>query len=416
MPTINLSNWQTTVFDDKHRYIVVNCGRRAGKTFLVAIRLVEKASATSNLMLWYIAPTYRQAKQIMWQMLREVIPEHAIAKKNETDLIIKLKNGSTIMLKGADNPDSLRGVRIDFAVFDECAFIDKWEDVWQVIRPTLVDSKAAVWFISTPNGFNHFKDLAETEEPNWNYHHYTSYDNPYLDKEELDEARDSMDEDSFEQEFLGEFRKMSGLIYKTFNRDTHMVDIPTNLSNYSHFRSLDFGFGHKAALGYFAVAPDQSAIYLYDGLYKSQLDTAQLAENVRLKDSGKHIVNGWADSAQPQIIEDLILKGIVFNPVEKGPDSVLKGVANVAELLKIRKDTGKPTLMIANHLKWVAEEFEQYRWVQNKNESSAVKEMPLKRDDDAMDMIRYFSMSYVKPTLSKPQTTSGNIRSTWRRL
>lgn len=415
MPTINLSNWQTTVFDDLNRYIVVNCGRRAGKTFLVATKLSEFTMSTPKVTVWYIAPTYRQAKQIMWQMLREVMPEHAIAKKNETDLTLTLKNGSVIMLKGADNPDSLRGVRIDFCVFDECAFMDKWEDVWQVIRPTLVDSKAAVWFISTPNGFNHFKDLAETTEPNWSYHHYTSYDNPFLDKDELDSAKASMDEDSFEQEFMGEFRKMSGLIYKNFNRDTHMVEVPSNLSSYSHYRSLDFGFGHKAALGYFAVAPDQSAIYMYDGLYRNQLDTEQLGENVKLKDSGKHIVNAWADSAQPQIIEDLILKGVVFNAVEKGPGSVVKGIANVAELLKIRKDTGKPTLMFANHLTWVADEFEQYRWVQNKNEMSAVKEMPLKRDDDAMDMIRYFAMSYMKPAQDKPQTSSGSINKMWRR-
>jgi PBSX family phage terminase large subunit len=414
MPVIRLSSWQTRVFDDKSRYIVINCGRRAGKTFLVATKLTQFTIEHPKTNCWYVAPTYKQAKQIMWQMLRDVIPPQAIIKKNETDLTVWLKNGSTIMLKGADNPDSLRGVKIDFCVFDECAFIDKWEDVWTVIRPTLVDSKADVWFISTPNGFNHFKDMAETSEPSWSYHHYTSYDNPYLDKDELDAAKASMDADSFEQEFMGEFRKMSGLIYRNFSRDSHLVDVPPDLSDYSHFRSLDFGFGHNAALGYFAVSPDQTAIYMYDGLYRNQLDTEQLADNIRIKDSGKHIVNAWADSNQPQIIEDLNRKGLVFNPVEKGPDSVVKGIATVAGLLKIRADTGKPTLMFAKHLSWVADEFEQYRWVQNKNESSAVREMPFKRDDDAMDMIRYFSTSYMKPS-SKPQTTSGNITSLWQR-
>lgn len=411
--TISLSKWQTTVWDDTNRYVVVNCGRRAGKTFLVATKLTEFAATNPKSNCWYVAPTYRQAKQIMWQMLREVVPAHAIAKKNESDLTLWLKNGSTIMLKGADNPDSLRGVKIDFCVFDECAFIDKWEDVWQVIRPTLVDNKASVWFISTPNGFNHFKDLAERTEKDWAYHHYTSYDNPYLDKDELDAAKDSMDEDSFEQEFMGEFRKMSGLIYKTFSRDTHMVEVPANLSQYSHFRSLDFGFGHNAALGYFAVSPDQTAIYLYDGLYRSQLDTEQLANNVKIKDSGKSIANAWADSAQPQIIDDLRLKGVHFQPVEKGPGSVIKGIANVAELLKIRADTGKPTLMFAKHLTWIADEFEQYRWVQNKNENSAIKEMPLKRDDDAMDMIRYFCTSYMRPANKRKQTTYRNVSKLW---
>ena len=178
-----------------------------------------------------------------------------------------------------------------------------------------------------------------------------------------------------------------------------MVDLP-NLEGFTFYRSLDFGFGHNAALGYFAVSPDQTAIYMFDGLYKNELDTEQLSANVKLKDSTKYITGAWADSAQPQIIEDLKQKGVFFDPVEKGPDSVIKGITNVAELLKIRPDTGKPTLMFAKHLTWVADEFEQYRWVQNKNENSATREMPLKRNDDAMDMVRYFATSYNATTVN----------------
>lgn len=399
MPTIKLSKWQTKVWDDPTRYIVINCGRRAGKSFLVAPKMLEFATQRPKSVVWYIAPNYKQAESIMWSMLREIVPLHAIEKKNETKLTITLKNGSQIMLKGAEDPDSLRGNRIDFCVFDECAFFSKWDEVWKVIRPTLVDSKASVWFISTPNGFNHFKELAEKDDPEWTYFHYTSYDNPYIDPLELDSARAEMDEDSFAQEFMGEFRKMSGLIYKSFDRSTHLVEVP-NLDGFTHFRSLDFGFGHKSALGYFAVSPDQTAIYGYDGLYKSELDTEQLANNIKLKDANKHIAGAWADSAQPQLIEDLKLKGVFFDPVTKGSDSVIKGIANVAELLKIRPDTGKPTLMFARHLTWIADEAEQYRWVQNKNENSAVREMPLKRDDDAMDMIRYFATMYNAQTIN----------------
>ncbi len=397
MSEIHLSKWQTNVWDDNTRYKVINCGRRAGKSFLVAPKMLQFAVDNPKSIIWYVAPNYKQAESIMWAMLREVVPQHAIAKKNETKLIIQLTNGSQIMLKGAEDPDTLRGVRIDLCIFDECAFISKWDDVWKVIRPTLVDSKADVWFISTPNGFNHFKDMTDRVDKDWSYHHYTSYDNPYIDNDELDAARLEMDEDSFQQEFMGEFRKMSGLIYKHFNRDIHMVDVPQNLEQFTHFRSLDFGFGHNAALGYFAVNLDGTAIYMYDGMYRNELDTEQLADVVKVKDSGKHITNSWADSAQPQLIKDLQLKGVNFNPVEKGPDSVVKGIANVSALLKVRADTGKPTLMFDKNLTWVADEFEKYRWVQNKNEMSAQKEVPLKREDDAMDMIRYFAMSYMKP-------------------
>jgi len=332
----------------------------------------------------------------MWQMMMDLIPSVAIDKKNETELTISLINGSRIMLKGAEDPDTLRGVKIDFCVFDEVAFIDKWDEVWKVIRPTLADSKAPCWFISTPNGFNHFKDMAEKIDKDWQYFHFTSYDNPYIPKEEIDKAKEEMSEDSFYQEWMGEFRKMSGLIYKDFNRDIHMVDIPKLDYNWTYTRSIDFGFGHKTALGYFAINSTGTQIYCYDGLYLSGMTTHDIAEAIKIKDSGRVFINPVADSAQPMMIEELSREGVHFNPVEKGADSVKNGISKVAELLKIRNDTGKPTLMFAKHLTWIADEFEKYRWVENQAQGYTT-EVPLKREDDAQDMIRYMAMSYRKP-------------------
>ena len=403
--TINLSQWQTKVLDDTHRFKVINCGRRAGKSFLVSIKLLDFASNNPKSIVWYISPNYKQSKSIMWQMLRDIIPQHGIAKTNETELKIELKNGSQILLKGAEDPDSLRGVRIDFCVFDEVAFIDKWDEVWKVVRPTLIDSKASCWFISTPNGFNHFKEMYENvakdgkpvfAPSDWVSFHFTSYDNPYLDKIELENAKSTTDEDSFAQEYMGEFRKMVGLIYKEFSRDKHMVTIPTLDSNYTYTRTLDFGFAHKSALIYFAISSDDTAIYGYDGLYKEGLTENQIAEVVKTKDVGKVITNPVADSAQPMSIQQLVELGVTFNPVDKGPDSVKNGIVKVAELLKIRADTGKPTLMFNKDLTWIADEFERYRWMENNSVNSVIKEVPNKVNDDAMDAVRYFAMEHKK--------------------
>lgn len=386
------SDWQKSVWKDKHRFLVINCGRRAGKSTISALRMLWYATENEKSIVWYVAPQYNQAKSIMWQMLKELIPPQAIKKTNETELKIELINKSQILLKGADNPDSLRGVRIDFAVFDEVAFFNKWDEVWKVMRPTLADSKADCWFISTPNGFNHFKEMAESTDPDWSYHHYTTYDNPHIPVEEVDLMKQEMDEDSFAQEVMGEFRKMSGLIYKEFDRDTHMVDIP-DVSGWTVYRSLDFGFAHKTALGYFAVNTTGTEIYMYDGIYQDRLVTSGLADAIKIKDSGKQIQMAWADSAQPQLIEDLSSLGVHFQPVVKGPDSVKKGITRVAELLRVRKDTGKPTLMFNKNLSWVADEFERYRWMENKTQG-IIKETPLKKDDDCVDMVRYFAMGY----------------------
>ena len=404
---IHLSDWQSKVLDDTHRFKVINCGRRAGKSYLVSIVLLNFASNHPKSTSWYISPNYKQSKSIMWTMLRDIIPQHGISKTNETELKIELKNGSQILLKGAEDPDSLRGVRIDFCVFDEVAFIDRWDEVWKVIRPTLIDSKASCWFISTPNGFNHFKEMYENVAKDGKpvfapsdhiSFHYTSYDNPYLDKLELESAKSTTDEDSFAQEYMGEFRKMSGLIYKEFNRDIHMVDVPTLDYNYTFTRTLDFGFAHKTALIYFAINSQGDAIYAYDGIYQSGLIIPQIADIVKVKDSGRVINNPVADSAQPASIEELKQLGVYFNPVEKNQDSVKNGIVKVAELLKVRQDTGKPTLMFSKNLMWIADEFERYRWMENKSADNTVKETPLKVNDDAMDDIRYFAMTYKKDT------------------
>lgn len=414
--TIHLSPWQTKVLDDTHRFKVIDCGRRAGKSFLVAIKLLDFSSNNPKSIVWYISPNYKQSKSIMWTMLRDIIPQYGIAKTNETELKIELKNGSQILLKGAEDPDSLRGVRIDFCVFDEVAFIDRWEEVWKVVRPTLIDSKASCWFISTPNGFNHFKEMYENvakdgkpvfAPSDWISFHYTSYDNPYLDKAELENAKSTTDEDSFAQEYMGEFRKMVGLIYKDFSRDKHMVEIPELDYNYSFTRALDFGFAHKTALIYFAMNSAGDAIYGYDGLYQVGLTIPQVGEVIKVKDAGRIITNPVADSARPDAIEELNRMGVPFNAVEKSADSVVTGIVKVAELLKVRADTGKPTLMFNKNLPWIADEFERYRWMENKSADNAIKEAPNKVNDDAMDAIRYFAMTYKKDTENYDNINAG---------
>jgi len=402
--TLTLSPWQSLVWSDPHRFIVINAGRRAGKTYMVAWKLLDFATKKPGSIVWYVAPTYRQAKNILWEQLVHIIPRTIIDKKNETELKIRLVNNSTISVKGAEDPDSLRGVKIDFVVFDECAFIDNWEEVWKIIRPTLIDSQGSSWFISTPNGFNHFKTLSEEyqKDKNYSYHHATSWDNPYLDKSELEtikkeQAGNPDKVDAYYQEIMGEFRKMSGLIYKNFDRKIHMVEIPDIEFNYTYTRSIDFGFGHKTALIYFAINEDATEIYAYDGLYQSGLTEKDIAEIIKIKDGNKYITNPVADSAAPMAIAELAHYGVYFSPIEKGADSVRAGIAKVAELLKVRKDTGKPTLMFNKNLTWIADEFERYRWVESKQDS-VLRDIPYKVNDDAMDAIRYFALSYKKET------------------
>lgn len=245
MPQISLSSWQTTIWDDPHRFKVINVGRRSGKTVLSTVRMISEASEP-NKIIWYVSPTYRQSKSIAWELLKQYTPTLGRPEWNETELSVKLKNKSQIILKGADNPDSLRGTRVDFIIFDEVAFFKDWDTTWQALRPILTDSQAPGWFVSTPNGLNHFYDLYQKNDPDYVSFHFTTYDNPYVAKEELEKMRLEMDEDQFRQEILAEFVRPSGSVYRDWPMD-NFREVPYDSFLPVHI-SLDFGVNDPTAI------------------------------------------------------------------------------------------------------------------------------------------------------------------------
>lgn len=219
---INLSSWQSRVWSNQARFKVLCVGRRGGKTMLALLKIIEEAMKGSDLDIWYIAPTYKQSKLIAWEVLKTLLSEMPWkAEFNQTELVCTLPNKTRISLKGADNPDSLRGTKIDFAVFDEVAFFSDWILTWNALRPLLTDRQAPAWFISTPNGFNHFYDLYNrhlTDRAWWSTT-ATSYDNPSIIRDEIDAAKRDMDERAFAQEYLAQFNRPAGVVYDNWDID-----------------------------------------------------------------------------------------------------------------------------------------------------------------------------------------------------
>ena len=148
---MKLSKAQTTIAKDDHRFKVAICGRRFGKTYL-AIREMCYRAKDPDQNVWYITSSYRAAKMIVWKPLKnKLLDLKWVAKINESELSIELKNGSTISLKGADNYDSLRGSSISYVVLDEVSEIPP--NAWtEVIRPALADQQGGALFIGTPQG------------------------------------------------------------------------------------------------------------------------------------------------------------------------------------------------------------------------------------------------------------------------
>jgi predicted phage terminase large subunit-like protein len=268
--------WQQEVLQDKTRFKVVAAGRRTGKSRLAAIMLILAALNDKKGQVFYVAPTQGQARDIMWQQLLD-IAHPVIESSHINNLEIRLINGAKINLKGADRPETMRGVSLKFVVFDEYA--DMKPTVFdQIIRPALADNKGDALFIGTPMGRNHFYDTYQRglsgEDKTLKSWHFTSYNNPLLDKEEIEAAKKSMSSFAFRQEFLCSFDSAGSDIFK----EDWIKYSPTPPTEGDWYISIDLaGFGDVDKL-YTSQAKklDQTAITIAkvntDGWYVDHIE------------------------------------------------------------------------------------------------------------------------------------------------
>ena len=316
---IKLHSGQFKVATDPHRFRVLNAGRRFGKSVLARqIMLQWACKYVGNY--WLVSPAYRQGKMNHWDELKKEIPKGWILKKNEVELSVWLKNGSVISLKGAESPDSLRGQKLRGLVVDECASIREWEWLWaEVLRPTLTDYTAPAFFISTPNGFNHWWKLfnrGQGDDPDYKSFHFTSYDNPFMPKEEIDKARSELSEDQFSQEYMADFRTTTGLAHKFFKTDLHVIE-PFDFSelsdeqkeNATYMRGWDFGAVNPttSVRAYITSGGD----FFIDSCYSDSNQVAyDHAHAIKSMDYGLGIVPSYGDPSNPQFINELTKCGI----------------------------------------------------------------------------------------------------------
>lgn len=210
--------WQLDCWKDDTRFKIIVAGRRCGKSnFSIKQTIAKALEAPKGSCVLYVAPTQGQARQIAWDAIldqgRDVIKS---AHVNSMD--ITLVTGTKIHLRSAENPDNMRGLKVYFAVIDEAAFI-KDDMVWnKVIRPALSDLKGNAVFISSPSGRNWFYDLYMNakagKSKEWKAWHLTTYDNPTIDPEEIEAAKQTLSSFSFRQEFMASFDLSGSEIFK----------------------------------------------------------------------------------------------------------------------------------------------------------------------------------------------------------
>jgi len=414
---VKLHEGQWEVAQDDHRFKVICAGRRWGKSTLAQLIVVQWALKKQGLY-FIVNPTYKQAKMIHWRDMKQYIPRQWIAKTNETELSFTLRNGSIIELKGAENPDALRGVKLRGLVIDEIASIRNWDWLWsEVLRPTLTDYEAPCIFISTPKGYNHFHLLWEEGQKVDNIYKswkFTSYDNPYIPKKEIDNAKKELTEDTFHQEYLANFRKFTGLVYKGFYRELQVIepfDIP---ESWTIYRGIDFGSTNPTACIWVAVDNDEN-FFITDEYYETQQTIDYHAGRINSNKFSQRVQSTYGDPSGTQWINEFATRGIYITTAtkEKGQKEVgwvRYGIEKVSEKLKrvpgkvskglsSESTKGSPSLFVFSNCVNVIREFETYRWkeksvtqAQDLNEP----DVPEKANDHAMDALRYLVVSYIK--------------------
>lgn len=414
--TIKAHKHQYEVYTDKSRFRVICAGRRWGKSILAQLVILNWALQSPGLY-WIVSPTYRQGKQIHWRGLQQTIPQEWIAKKNEVELSITLKNGSIIELKGSENPDNLRGVKLKGLVIDEIASIRNWDWLWsEVLRPTLTDYEAPVLFISTPKGFNHFFELyqdGQGRKADYKSWTFTSYDNPYIPKGEIDKAREEEGEDVFNQEYLAQFTRFTGLVYKEF-------DINKHVHPFDHVKNSfgDYLFGQDFAVrGWTANVPgvirSDGHTYILDN-YKVQNETAQFHEEKIIemlelyadlnKYAGYGDPAGWMKNQQKGDMIWALADDYERLPMIPGNNQVSGGINYVRQLFRQDK------IHIHPRCAELVDEITRYQWkdqpvtqISSEDEPEKVRKI----NDHLVDAMRY--MLYSKPETPEDESLKRKI-------
>lgn len=271
------------ILKDSARYKVVCSGRRWGKSFFSIIWLLH-TPLQSNERRWVIFPTYRQAKMVSWNLLKRLFAGKKVSI-NETELSITLSNGAKIELKGADKPDSLRGVSVTKVVLDEYSYMK--ENVWaEIIQPTLAETKGTALFVGTPKSVqNHFYDLfvkGQSNDSDYKSWQFTTLEGGFISEDEVEKAKKNLDKRTFEQEYLASFLTAANRVAYNFSRDIHCRVMEKSARM---FWGVDFGVAsYMTAI--LMCENTAGEVYVFDEIGLQNSNTFELARKMQEKGPG----------------------------------------------------------------------------------------------------------------------------------
>ena len=352
---------QADVITDKSRFRILISGRRFGKTFL-AINELARFARFPNKKVWYVAPTYRQAKSICWSDLVTRLRAHKwIEDINNSDLTVTLRNKSKISLRGADNENSLRGVGLDFLVMDEFSDINPvaW---YEVLRPTLSDTQGHALFCGTPRGFGNWSYDLFTKgqsDKEWKSFKYTTLEGMQVPAEEIEQAKDDLDERTFQQEYMASFVNYSGMIYYNFDRNKNLIESFKNKILTLHI-GLDFNVDPMCAV---VCVIEKDKIYVIDEIQIWSSNTNEMVDEIKQRYKKNIVIYPDPSARQRKTsaggLTDLaILKNAGFEVKCKNSAPLVRDRINSVNA-KLKNAKGLHSLFILNSCKNVIKSIER---------------------------------------------------------
>lgn len=407
-----LTEKQSEVVLNKTRFKVLNWGRRSGKTTEFAYEALGTALTVPDAKITYYAQTFGDARDIAWNIFLEVFGE-AVIGKNETLLEIKLANlkggTSLVSLKGWESvyqSGKGRGTENDLLLCDEVAFCRQFLEYFdKVLAPTLLTTKGRAIFGSTPNGFNDFHKLTlrAQQNPEWFYSHATSYDNPANDPVEIERIKSEVTEDRFAQEYLADFRKLEGLVYKDFDRARHVFTELVPIREINRIIGVDFGWTNPTGILTILVDYDNT-YWVTDEFYKTGKTMEDIIGYCRTLRGNSF----YPDPAEPDRIEEMKKAGLNVQEVSKDVEFGITCVQNLFRKGKIKIHSSCTNLI------W---ELETYHYPDKKTNHNE-PEIPVKENDHLLDALRYAVYntapveddSYMRAKVSRNRMTNPSMR------
>lgn len=205
------------------KYHIVVLGRQTGKSLLAQNLVLYWTINNPNTTLLWVSPVYSQTTKVQKELYKALVETDIVESCNYSENILTFKNGSEIVFRSGERYDNIRGGTYDYCVMDECAFMKS--EVWEeAVRPTLLIRGKKVLFLSTPKGKNWFYELymrgLSEEYPQYKSYKGTSFENPYADQSEIEDARKTLPPNIFKQEYLAEFIDDGGEVFSNITNNT----------------------------------------------------------------------------------------------------------------------------------------------------------------------------------------------------